>query len=129
MNNMNSQSKIIGTIFVSSILLILVIGFVPSLFISVNALDFDVSDFECIAPVGNIGDNICSEDNSVIQETNNVDNSVTDNSNHNTTIIATQNCGNNSAAGDNTAATYVNSTSTCTIDFGTSIAPSTIGLS
>jgi hypothetical protein len=37
----------------------------------------DISDFECIAPVGNTGANICSDDNSVTQETNNVVNSVT----------------------------------------------------
>ena len=133
MKNMNLHQKRIGTILVFSILLALVTGFAPSIFVKVNALDFDVSDFECIAPVGNIGDSICSEDNSVTQETNNVDNSVTDNSDHNTTISdsfnPTNTCGNNSAEGTNATATFSNSTVTCNIDFGSGIAPSTLGLS
>ena len=36
-----------------------------------NALDFEVSDFKCIAVVGNIGNGICGENNSV---TNNIEN-------------------------------------------------------
>jgi hypothetical protein len=31
----------------------LVTGFAPSIFTNANALDLDISDFECIAPVGN----------------------------------------------------------------------------
>ena len=129
MNTMNSHSKRIGTIFVFSILLVLISGFAPSIFINVNALDFDVSDFECIAPVGNIGDNICSEDNSVTQETNNVDNSVTDNSDHSVTISDSFNPNVTQTCGNNDGSTSINNTSTCTIDIGTSIAPSTLGLS
>ena len=136
MNNMNLHQKIIGTISVFSILLVLITGFASSIFSSVNALDFDVSDFKCIAPVGNIGDNICSEDNSVTQETNNIDNSVTDNSVDNSdnsqdndaTISDSFNpsntCGNNSAEG-----TFSNNTLTCSIDINSEIAPSTLGLS
>jgi hypothetical protein len=133
MNNMNLHQKIIGTISVFSIVLVLITGFSPSIFSSVNALDFDVSDFKCIAPVGNIGDNICSEDNSVTQETNNVDNSITDNSDHSTTISdsfnPTNTCGNNSAEGTNATATFSGSTVTCNNDFGSGIAPSTLGIS
>jgi hypothetical protein len=133
---MNLHQKIIGTISVFSILLVLIIGFSSSIFSSVNGLDFDVSDFKCIAPVGNIGDNICSEDNSVTQETNNIDNSVTDNSVDNSdnsqdndvTISDSFNpsntCGNNSAEG-----TFSNNTLTCSIDINSEIAPSTLGLS
>lgn len=135
MNNMNSHSKRIGTIFVFSILLVLVSGFAPSMFINVNALDFDVSDFECIAPVGNIGDNICSEDNSVTQETNNVDNSVTDNSDDDTTISDsfntsfTQTCGNNSAS-ENSSVVATGNNVTCEIANGVpAIAPSTLSFS
>jgi hypothetical protein len=114
----------------------LITGFSSSIFSSVNALDFDVSDFKCIAPVGNIGDNICSEDNSVTQETNNIDNSVTDNSVDNSdnsqdndvTISDSFNpsntCGNNSAEG-----TFSNNTLTCSVDIDSEIAPSTLGLS
>jgi hypothetical protein len=86
--------------------------------------------------VGNIGDNICSEDNSVTQDTNNIDNSVTDNSVDNSdnsqdndvTISDSFNprntCGNNSAEG-----TFSNNTLTYSIDINSEIAPSTLGLS
>ncbi len=136
MNNMNLHQTIIGTISVFSILLVLITGFSSSIFSSVNGLDFNVSDFKCIAPVGNIGDNICSEDNGVTQETNNIDNSVTDNSVDNSdnsqdndvTISDSFNpsntCGNNSAEG-----TFSNNTLTCSIDVNSEIAPSTLGLS
>ena len=39
-----------------------------------NALDFKVSDFKCIAVVGNIGDNICGENNSVTNDIANQNN-------------------------------------------------------
>ena len=118
-------------VFVFSILLVLVTGFAPSLFTNANALDLDISDFECIAPVGNARANICSDDNSVTQETNNVVNSVTDNSDNsiNDSFNPVNTCGNNSAEGNNATATFSNSTVTCNIDFGSDIAPSTLGLS
>lgn len=76
MNNMNSYSKILGTIFAFGVI---VMTFAPNLNTMVKAVDIDLSDFECIAPVGNIGNNICSEDNSSNKETttDNVDNSTT----------------------------------------------------
>jgi hypothetical protein len=117
MNNMNLHQKIIGTISVFSILLVLITGFASSIFSSVNALDFDVSDFKCIAAVGNMGDNICSEDNSDNSQDNDV--TISDSFNPNVTQI----CGNNDGS------TSINNTSTCTIDIGNSIAPSTLGLS
>lgn len=75
MNYMNSSPKIIRTIFV---VIVTIMGFTPLLSNTqqqlANALDFDISDFKCITAVGNIGNNICSEDNSVDNSTtNNID--------------------------------------------------------
>lgn len=135
MINMNSHSKIIGTIFVFSMLLVLGTGLAPATFINISALDFDVSDFECIAPVGNIGNNICNEDNSVTQQTtNNVDNRTT---NNNTNVTITQACNNNVANGSldgstNSSNTAIDSLTnkSCIIGFTPSdISPSTLNLS
>jgi len=135
MINMNSHPKIIGTLFVFSMLLALGTGLAPSTVININALDFDVSDFECIAPVGNIGNNICSEDNSVTQETsNNVDNSTT---NNNTNVTIIQSCNNNIANGSLDSSTNSSNTAidsltnkSCIIGFTPSdISPSTLNLS
>lgn len=105
-----------------------------SAFININALDFDVSDFECIAPVGNIGNNICSEDNAVTHETtNNVDNNTT---NNNTNVTINQLCNNNVASGslDSSTNSSINAVDSltdksCTIGFTPSdISPSTLNL-
>ncbi|WP_161486366.1 hypothetical protein [Candidatus Nitrosocosmicus hydrocola] len=76
MNNMNSHSKLLGTIFVTVAVLA---GFTPTLGNLANAIDINNVDFHCIA---NFAPNGCNEDNSVTQTTNNVDNSTTTNINN-----------------------------------------------
>ena len=93
-----------------------------------------MSDFECITPVGNIGNNICSEDKAVTHETtNNVDNNMT---NNNTNVTINQLCNNNVASGslDSSTNSSINAVDSltdksCTIGFTPSdISPSTLNL-
>jgi hypothetical protein len=62
---MKSYTKRYGTIFaiggILGIMMSLVVFISPSQQQIAYALDFGVNDFDCIAPVGNIGENICSE--------------------------------------------------------------------
>jgi hypothetical protein len=66
---MKSYAKRYGTIFTISGMIVAIMYLVPFLGPSqqqlANALDFEPSDFNCIVAVGNIGNNICSEDNDV----------------------------------------------------------------
>jgi hypothetical protein len=75
-----------------------------------NALDFELSDFNCIAVVGNIGDNVCSKDNTV---TNN------DIVNHNTSFdcAATINQGNTATTESDSATVDQSNSGTDSNDF------------
>ena len=122
---MNSDDKTIKTFFVC----FLVVTFAGIAYLatrispmtqSANAIDVDLADFKCFGMFNSYD--------------NNVDNSITDNSNNSqdnaVTIRDSFNPGITQTCGNNDGSTSINNTSTCAIGTGApDIAPSTIGLS
>ncbi|HYF98469.1 MAG TPA: hypothetical protein VD815_00100 [Candidatus Saccharimonadales bacterium] len=120
---MNSDNKTINTIFLGFLVVSfagvanLATGIFP-LTQSANAIDVDLADFKCFGMFNSCDNNI---DNSV---TDNSDNSQDNDVNITDSFNPVQVCGNN------VQSTIVNNTSTSTCEIGVpDFAPSTIGLS